>query len=160
MAVQGALWLAKRLSLNLNFSFLNQTSWMAVRRAKHYTKQAVASPTIVLPAKEDLWQSLSYIASWNGGPRSLDSYGWLQGERRACRHKVITHQAGLKVLVWQLWVGSIATDCKQWPWLGFCQNRTSLVALWLDTFVLYLTSSIFRSSLAHLFRDHLSVELL
>ena len=81
MALQGALWLAKRLSLNLNFSFLNQislvlissiyeiiltrlggprsgpntswkisriqsgiepgTSWMAVRRANHYTKQAV-----------------------------------------------------------------------------------------------------------------------
>ena len=81
MALQGALWLAKRLSLNLNFSFLNRiryfsyqvatqsssrgwvdpvpdpilpekflgysrgiapgTSWMAVRRANHYTKQAV-----------------------------------------------------------------------------------------------------------------------
>ena len=79
LAVQGTLWLAKRLSLNLNFSFLNRislllisssdpivftrlgrprsrpytsrkismvqpgiepgTSWMAVRRANHYTKQ-------------------------------------------------------------------------------------------------------------------------
>ena len=115
---------------------------------------------IVFPAKEDLWQSLSYVASWNGGPGSLDSYGWLRGERRACHNKVITRLAGLKVPVWQLWVVSIATDCKQWPWLSFCQNRTSLVALWLDTFILCLTSSIFRSSLAHLFRDHLSVELL
>ena len=81
MEVQGALWLAKRLSLYLNFSFLNRislllisstypivlmrlggprsrpytprnisriypgiepgTSWMAVRRANHHTKQAV-----------------------------------------------------------------------------------------------------------------------
>ena len=110
---------------------------------------------IVLPAKEDLWQSLSYVASWNRGPGSLDSYGWLRGERRACHNKVITRPAGLKVPVWLLRVVSIATDSKQWPWLGFCQNHTSLVALWLDTFILCLTSSIFRSSLAHLFRDHL-----
>ena len=82
MTVQGALWLAKRLSLNLNFIFLNRTryfayqvatrlssrgwvdhvptlycnsrkisrvqpgiepgtSWMAVRRANHYTKHVV-----------------------------------------------------------------------------------------------------------------------
>ena len=81
MTVQGALWLAKRLSLNHNFSFLNRillrlisssypvvltrlggprsrpytsrkisrvlpgiepgTSWMAVKRANHYTKQVV-----------------------------------------------------------------------------------------------------------------------
>ena len=88
MAVQGALWLAKCLSLNLNFSFLNRislllisssypivltklggprsrpyrptsrkmsrvqpriergTSWMAVRRANHYTKQQVI-PTLL-----------------------------------------------------------------------------------------------------------------
>ena len=117
------------------------------------------SKVIVFPAKEDLWQSLSYVASWNGEPGSLNSYGWLRGERRAC-HKVITRPAGLKVPVWQLWVVSVATDCKQWPWLGFCQNRTNLVALWLDTFILCLTSTIFRSSLAHLFRDHLWVELL
>ena len=89
MAVQGALWLAKHLSLSLNFSFLNRislllitssypivltrlggprstpytsrknsrvwpgiepgTSWMAVRRANHYTKQvAVRSFTYAL----------------------------------------------------------------------------------------------------------------
>ena len=107
--------------------------------------------------KKISWQSLFYVASWNGGPGSFDSYGWLRGERRACHNKVITRPAGLKVPVWQLWV---ATDCKQWPWLGFCQNCTSLVALWLDTFILCFTSSIFRSSLAHLFRDHLWVELL
>ena len=81
MAEQGALWLAKHLSLNHNFSFLNRisllliqvaiqmssrgwvdpvpdpilpekflgysrgielgTSWIAVRRANHYTKQVV-----------------------------------------------------------------------------------------------------------------------
>ena len=116
--------------------------------------------SIVLPAKDDLWQSLSYVASWNGGPRCLDSYGWLRGERRACHNEVITRPAGLKFPVWQLWMVSIATDCKQWPWLDFCQNHTSIVALWLDTFILCLTSSIFRSSLAHLFRDHLWVELL
>ena len=120
----------------------------------------VSHAIIVLPAKDDLWQSLSYVASWNGGPGSLDSYGCLRGERRACHNKVITRPAGLKVPIWQLWVVSVATDCKQWPWLGFCQNCTSLVALWLDTFILCLTSSIFRSSLAHLFRDHLWVELL
>ena len=116
--------------------------------------------TIVLPAKADFWQSLSYVACWNGEPGSFDSYGWLRDERRACHNKVITRPTGLKVPVWQLWVVSIATDCKQWPWLGFGRNRTSLVALWLDTFILCLTSSIFRFSLAHLFRDHLWVELL
>ena len=115
---------------------------------------------IVLPAKEDLWQSLSYVANWNEGPESFDSNEGLRGERRACHNEVITRPAGLKVPVWQLWVVSIATDCKQWPWLGFCQNRTSLVALWLDTFILWPTASVFRSSLAHLFRDHLWVELL
>ena len=115
--------------------------------------------TIALPAKDDLLQSLSYVASWNGGPCCLDSYGWLRGERRACHNKVITHPAGLKVPVWQLWLVSIATDCQQWPWLGFCQNRTSLVTLWLDTLILCLTS-IFRSSPSHLFRDDLWVELL
>ena len=70
MAVQGAFWLTKLLSLNLNFSFINRislllisssypialmrlggarsrpgikldTSWMAVRHANHYSKQAV-----------------------------------------------------------------------------------------------------------------------
>ena len=65
-AVQGGLVVSKALSLNLNFSFLNRiwlllisssypivltrlgvprsrpyTSWMAVRRANHYTKQVV-----------------------------------------------------------------------------------------------------------------------
>ena len=92
-------------------------------------------------------------------PGSLDSYGWMRCERRACHIKVITRPAGLHVPVWQLGVVSIATNSKQWPWLGFCQNRTSIVALWLDTFILCLTSSIFCSSLAHLFRDHLWVEL-
>ena len=47
-------------------------------------------------------------------------------------------QRVLQVPVWQLGVVSIATDSKQWPWLGFCQNRTSLIALWLDTFILCL----------------------
>ena len=84
---QGALWLAKRLSLNLNFSFFNRnslllesssypivltrlggprsrpytsrkisrvlpgiepgTSWVSVRWANHYTKQAVLIPLLL-----------------------------------------------------------------------------------------------------------------
>ena len=54
MAVQGALWLAMRLSLNLNFSFLNRISlllisssypivltWLGEPRSRHYTPRKV-----------------------------------------------------------------------------------------------------------------------
>ena len=220
MAVHVALWLAKRLSLNLHFSFnrisllliqvptqLSPRGWVdpvpdpiPPEKFLGYSRELNPEPlgwqsdvlttipnrwsvavllgmnrcgsfpllfalqiawvlkitpqlsmVIALPAKDDLWQSLSYVASYNEGPGSLYSYGWLRGERRACHNKVITRPAGLMVPVWQLWVVSIATDCKQWPWLGFCLNRTSLVAVWLDTgtFILCLTSSTFGSSLAH-----------
>ena len=117
-----------------------------------YANLSTVLVVIVLPVKEDLWQSLSYVASWKRGrPGSFDNYGWLRGERRACHNKVITPpQRVFQVPLWQLRVVSIATNSKQWPWWGFCQNRTRIVALWLDTFILCFTSSIFRSSLAHL----------
>ena len=79
--------------------------WNAGNKLKCYKTYCT-----VLPAKEDLWQSLSYVASRNGGPGSLDSYGWLRGERRACHSKVITRPASLKVPVWQLRVVSINND--------------------------------------------------
>ena len=135
------------------------------RRSWHYADHTFreACPCVsVYSASSQRWSlTVTFLCcqlKW--GVHSFDSYGWLRGERQACHNKVITRPTGLKVPVWQLWVVSIATDCKQWPWLGFCQNCTSLVTLWLDTFILYLTSSIFRSSLTHLFRDRLWVELL
>ena len=125
------------------------------------TRSISTALATVLPAK-DLWQSLSYVARWNGGPGSSDSCGWLRGERRAYHNKVITPLAGFQVPVWQLSVVSIITDSKQWPWLGgfgFCQIAHESCALWLDTFIFCLTSSTLHFSLAHSHSDHLWVEL-
>ena len=110
---------------------------------------------IVLPAKGDLWQLLSYVATWNGGggAGSNDSCGWLRGERQACLNRVITPPAGFQVSVWQLSVVSIETDSKQWPWLGrfgFCHITQESCRMRLDTFIFCLTYSTFRFSLTHL----------
>ena len=53
MAVQGALWLAKRLSLNLNFSFLNRISLLLNQIATQLSSRGWVDPVPdpILPEK-------------------------------------------------------------------------------------------------------------
>ena len=68
IAVQGAVWLAKRLSLNLNFSFLNRILLLLNQVATQLSSQGWVDPVPdpILPEK-----FLEY--SWESNPGPL---GW------------------------------------------------------------------------------------
>ena len=70
MAVQGALWLAKRLSLKLNFSFLNRTSLLLIQVATQLSSRGWVHPVPdpVLPEK-----FLGYSRDSYPGPLGLQS---------------------------------------------------------------------------------------
>ena len=53
MAAQGALWLAKRLSLNLSFSFLNRISLLLNQVATQLSSRGWVNPVLdpILPKK-------------------------------------------------------------------------------------------------------------
>ena len=65
MAVQGALWLSKRLSLNLNFSFLHRISLLLIQVATQLSSRGWVDPVpdFILPEKF-LW----YSRESNPGP--------------------------------------------------------------------------------------------
>ena len=65
MAVRGALWLAKRLSLNLNFSFLNRISLLPIQVATQLSSRGWVDPVPdpILPEK-----FLGYSRESNPGP--------------------------------------------------------------------------------------------
>ena len=70
MAVQGVLWLAKRLSLNLNFSFLNWISLLFIQVATQFSSRGWVDPVPdpVLPEK-----FLGYSRESNPGPLGWQS---------------------------------------------------------------------------------------
>ena len=99
MAVQGALWLAKRLSLNLNFSFLNQISLLLIQVATQLSSQVWVDPIPdpILPEK-----FLGCSRESNPGPLGWQSnvlttipnrrsmrklIYWLKRDLRSCRKK-------------------------------------------------------------------------
>ena len=65
MAIQGALWLAKRLSLNLNFSFLNRILLLLIQVATQLSSRGWVDPVPdpILPEK-----FLGYSRESNPGP--------------------------------------------------------------------------------------------
>ena len=70
MAVQGALWIAKRLSLNLNFSFLNRISLLLNQVATQLSSRGWVDPVPdpILPEK-----FLEYSRESNPGPLGWQS---------------------------------------------------------------------------------------
>ena len=70
MTVQGALWLAKRLSLNLNFSFLNRISYFSYQVATQLSSRGWVDPIPdpILPEK-----FLRYSRESNPGPLGWQS---------------------------------------------------------------------------------------
>ena len=70
MTVQRALWLAKRLSLNLNFSFLNRMLLLRIQVATQVSSQGWVEPVPdpILPEK-----FLGYSRESNPGPLGWQS---------------------------------------------------------------------------------------
>ena len=70
MAVQGAVWLAKRLSLYLNFSFLNRISLLLIQVATQLSSPGWVEPVPdpILPEK-----FLGYSRESNPGPLGWQS---------------------------------------------------------------------------------------
>ena len=70
LTVQGALWLAKRLSLNLNFSFLNRIRYFSYQVATQLSSRGWVDPVPdpILPEK-----FLGYSRESNPGPLGWQS---------------------------------------------------------------------------------------
>ena len=70
MTIQGALWLAKRLSLNLNFSFLNRIRYFSYQVATQLSSRGWVDPVpdLILPEK-----FLGYSRESNPGPLGWQS---------------------------------------------------------------------------------------
>ena len=71
MAVQGALWLAKRLSLNLNFSFLNRISVLLIQIATQLSSRGWVDP-VPDPTLPEKFQG--YSRESNPGSLGYTSY--------------------------------------------------------------------------------------
>ena len=70
MAVQGALWLAKCLPLNLNFSFLNQIRYFSYQAATQLASRGWVDP---VPDPIPLEKFLGYSREMNPGPLGWQS---------------------------------------------------------------------------------------
>ena len=70
MTVQGTLWLAKRLSLNLNFSFFNRIRYFSYQVATQLSSRGWVDPVsdLILPEK-----FLGYSRESNPGPLGWQS---------------------------------------------------------------------------------------
>ena len=81
MTVQGALWLAKHLSLNLNFSFLNRISLLLISSSYPIVLMRLGGPVPdpILPDKF-LW----YSRESNPGPIGWQSYMLTTIPNREC----------------------------------------------------------------------------
>ena len=96
MAVQGAIWLAKRLSLNLNFSFLNRISLLLIQVATQLTSRGWVDPVPdpILPEK-----FLGYSRESNPGP-----FGWQSDVLTTIPNTHTTHNSSLIIIM--LWTNN------------------------------------------------------